>query len=433
MTALILLMGGDGKRLSAQHPKQFLRIDGEPIYLITLKKCLAAHPFQQIILSTHPEWIKSVQKEIREWPHVMVIKGGASRQASSYLALQQCASSIEFVMIHDAVRPFITPEIIQKNLDAVKRYGAVDTCIPATDTLIQSREGDTIEAMPSRSSLYQGQTPQTFRLDLILKAHEWALSKELVDQTDDCRLVHAMGKPIHIVLGSPQNFKITTTFDYEMASLYHRIHQAECKPTLSLKNKRFAIPGGHGGIGQAICAAIKASEGIAIPLPRADLKDPETIKKTFQQLGALDGLINCMGSLIVSPLHQLTGPMVDQMAYDNYLSLMHCCRVADIQQGGHILNIGSSSWSKGRKDFIVYSSCKAALVNFTQGLAEERPELYVNILSPSRTNTPLRQKYYPNEDPNTRLKPSDVAKRVIDILSSQVTAQHFILPHHIEL
>ena len=117
-------------------------------------------------------------------------------------------------MIHDAVRPFVSQEILERNITAVQNHQAVDTCIPSADTIVYSENGELITSIPARKNYQRGQTPQTFAYQLILEAHQKTKNTQ---STDDCTLVLELGYPVAIVPGSEDNIKITTELDIEIA------------------------------------------------------------------------------------------------------------------------------------------------------------------------------------------------------------------------
>lgn len=142
------------------------------------------------------------------------VAGGKTRQESSYQGILACGDHTDFVLIHDAVRPFVSIDILKRNIDAVQIHGAINTCIPSHDTIAYV-ENDLVIAIPDRNSCMRGQTPQSFAYPLIKEAHE---KTKQTNASDDCSLVFELGHPIHIVLGSVENFKITTQDDYLLAS-----------------------------------------------------------------------------------------------------------------------------------------------------------------------------------------------------------------------
>lgn len=212
--AAILLMAGIGSRLNSPMPKQFHLLGSKKIYLHTLETFLHSEFFHQIILVCHPDWIDQVKNEIPSHPSIDVIAGGPTRQASSLLGLQACDQTTNFVMIHDAVRPFVSLEILKNNISAVFEHHAVDTCIPSADTLVHTTDQKWISSIPPRRELLRGQTPQTFDYQLICQAHQKTKAQAA---TDDCSLVLEAGHPVAIVEGSEENMKITTEFDIELA------------------------------------------------------------------------------------------------------------------------------------------------------------------------------------------------------------------------
>ncbi len=141
-----------------------------------------------------------------------MIPGGPTRQVSSFLGLQACKT--KFVMIHDAVRPFVSPEILKRNIAAVQNHRAVDTCIPSADTIVHSEDGDLVTSIPRRKNYLRGQTPQTFESQLIFEAHQ---KTQATESTDDCSLVLELGHPVAIVAGEEGNIKITTELDIAIA------------------------------------------------------------------------------------------------------------------------------------------------------------------------------------------------------------------------
>ena len=218
--AAILLMAGLGSRLGGPIPKQFLSLGSKKIYQHTLDIFLESGLFDQIILVCHPDWIQGVNKEIPSDSNTQVVTGGPTRQVSSFLGLQACSPIPDYVMIHDAVRPFVSKEILERNRDAVLKYRAVDTCIPAADTIVHSPDGAFIASIPQRKSYLRGQTPQTFDYQLICEAHRKTQQSE---STDDCSLVLELGHPVAIVQGEEDNIKITTELDVEMAGILLRL------------------------------------------------------------------------------------------------------------------------------------------------------------------------------------------------------------------
>jgi len=428
----ILLLAGEGKRFGHAMPKQFLFLSGKKIYLHTLTTFIKTEAFEEIILVCHRDWIDTVKEETaEEFPlsPVRVVEGGNTRQLSSFLGLLACGDKTEIVVIHDAVRPFVSSKIIFDNIEAAKKYQAVDTCIPSADTIIHSKDTGNIDSIPPRHEYFRGQTPQSFSYHLILEAHRLAQTKHFFNASDDCRLVLESGHPVHMVEGDESNIKITSELDLFLAEQLFRL-QVSSLPSQasqqSLKGKCFAITGGTGGIGRAI-ARLLEQEGASVflislssPYFSADLTSYEQAHAIFehiyQKYGALDGLINSIGILCVKQLSALTKSEIEQLIDVNFKSIVYSSKCAQLKKGGHVINISSSACFRGRKDFAVYSAAKAAVVNFSQGFALEHPDLNVNVIVPQRTDTSLRRQHFPEEDPSTLLSPESVAEAVVSLL-----------------
>ena len=183
-----------------------------------------------------------------------------------------------------------------------------------------------------------------------------------------------------------------------------------------------------GGIGYALCKILEEEGAFPIvvsrsaPLYPTDLTRYDTARKTFDQIlqdvGPLDGLVNSIGLLKNSPLDQLTHTEIDQLVATNLTGVIYSCKCAHLKQGAHIVNIASSSYARGRKNTAIYASAKAAVVNFSQGFAEEREDLQVNVLVPQRTHTPMRTANFEQEDPSTLLSPAEVAQEIIALLKT---------------
>ncbi|MBX3718100.1 MAG: bifunctional cytidylyltransferase/SDR family oxidoreductase [Parachlamydiales bacterium] len=428
----IILMGGSGSRFGSQLPKQFHRIAGKKVYLYTLEQFLKIVAFEKILLVCPERWVSQVIDEASSYgdPRIEVIAGGGSRQESSFLALQACGDQTRYVVIHDGVRPFVSQEILWDNIKGAVSDGAVDTCIPSADTIVHAPAQEKIEGIPLRSEYWRGQTPQSFSYPLILKAHLEARKSQLNLSSDDCSLAVKLGHPVKIVMGSEENIKITTELDLFLAEQILRLQQVHL-PTLPteshlLKGKHYAVTGGTGGIGQAIVKQLQKAGAVPILISRttspykADFTSAKEVEQVFEtihrEIGPLDGLINCFGKLHKKEIASLSADEIEELIGTNLTGTIYCCKWAHIKERGHIINIASSSYVRGKKEYAVYAGTKAAVVNFTQGLAEERPDLYVNSIIPQRTHTPMRLQNFPNENLSELLDPEEVASHALALL-----------------
>ena len=423
----IILLGGEGERFEDPLPKQFHMLSGKHVFLYALETFCQIAAFDEILLVCHKDWIDLVKKNIESLTdeRVTLCIGGKTRRASVYNGLRSLGNQTDFVVIHDGVRPFVSQSLIENHILLVQESLAVNTCIQTYDTINVSSDGKGVSEIPSRSSIYRGQTPQSFCYHTLFKAHE-KISDEV---TDDCSLVLKLGYEVAMLNGCDSNIKITSPIDLFIAEQLIRmksIHLHIVEEDKPLAGKIYVVTGGRGGIGRRICESIVHAGGLPLSLSRnksdlaVDVTNPKEIKESFAQIekqfGKIDGLINCAGLLVVSELDALSDDAIQSQVDVNLTGMIYTCKYAPLIDNGHIINMGSSSYTRGRKLYGVYSSTKAAIVNFSQGLAEERGDLNVNVVVPSRTNTAMRKTNFPNEDNAHLLDPRLVADTVCEVL-----------------
>lgn len=218
---IVILAGGHGTRAGSEIPKQFLYVNGKPVIIHTLNKFTRMHSqIKGIIIAVPEEYTEYTNKLIKEFAIqkvIKIIKGGETRQGSSYNALT-CMNfnDNDILIFHDAARPFVDPEAIDICIKEAGHNGSAGVYIKATDT-IALIENNFVKQIPDRNKLYYTQTPQAFQYKIIKKAHELALSKGIHDPTDDVQLVLDAGYKVKMVEGSSRNIKITNAFDLELA------------------------------------------------------------------------------------------------------------------------------------------------------------------------------------------------------------------------
>lgn len=208
----IILASGTGERFGEKIPKQFYKFEGKTILEHSIDAFEKNKNIDEIILVTNPKFRDLAEEILKNNDYKKVTKllnGGKTRVESSYVGTSEAPEESN-VLIHDAVRAFVTQKIIDDNIEALKKYEAVGTAIDTVDTIIQVDENNVITAIPPRKFLKRVQTPQSFRANLIKKAHEMALKDEDANFTDDCGLILRYNlAPIHIVDGDELNIKIT--------------------------------------------------------------------------------------------------------------------------------------------------------------------------------------------------------------------------------
>ncbi len=208
----IILASGTGERFGEKIPKQFYKFEGKTILEHSIDAFEKNKNIDEIILVTNPKFRDLAEEILKNNDYKKVTKllnGGKTRVESSYVGTSEAPEESN-VLIHDAVRAFVTQKIIDDNIEALKKYEAVGTAIDTVDTIIQVDENNVITAIPPRKFLKRVQTPQSFRANLIKKAHEMALKDEDANFTDDCGLILRYNlASIHIVDGDELNVKIT--------------------------------------------------------------------------------------------------------------------------------------------------------------------------------------------------------------------------------
>ncbi|EDT79015.1 2-C-methyl-D-erythritol 4-phosphate cytidylyltransferase [Clostridium perfringens] len=219
MNIAIILAGGSGSRMGSDIPKQFIDIYGKPLVIHTIESFDINSNIDYIAVVCKKEW----QEDFMIWTRKFginklrwIIDGGKTRQESILNALEKIkedCNSDDIVLIHDAARPLISQRIIDDNVSMAKKHLAVDTVISSPDTIVNSKDNETIFNVPLRKELYLGQTPQSFQYGLIYEAHQNARDNKILDATDDCQLILKMQKKVFLVKGDKLNFKITTFED----------------------------------------------------------------------------------------------------------------------------------------------------------------------------------------------------------------------------
>ena len=219
MNIALIVAAGSGSRMeNASKPKQFLLVKEKPLMLYSVKAFQMHENIDAIVIVTNTSYIEQVKEWCKEYQLNkvrLVVSGGITRQESVCHGLEAVKSisldpENDVVLIHDSARPLVDKAIITANITACNQYGATCTAIKVKDTIARSLNGQTIGGVANRQELYQCQTPQAFKLSLILAAH--AQSKDNI-ATDDAQLVLALGKDVYLVDGNSLNFKITTDAD----------------------------------------------------------------------------------------------------------------------------------------------------------------------------------------------------------------------------
>lgn len=223
----VVLAGGKGTRMgNVEKPKQFMEIGGKPIIVHTIEKFVVNADFTEVLVLSPKQWMKHTEDLIRKYipnsEKVVVIEGGETRNETimnsiAYIDKKGMLNEDTIIVTHDSVRPFITHRILEENIRYTKEYGACDTVIPATDTIVESKDNQFITNIPDRSVMYQGQTPQSFKAMHLRDLYESLTDEEKEILTDACKILVIKGEKVHLVDGEVSNIKITYPYDLRVA------------------------------------------------------------------------------------------------------------------------------------------------------------------------------------------------------------------------
>jgi 2-C-methyl-D-erythritol 4-phosphate cytidylyltransferase len=226
--AAILPAAGLGTRMGAATPKQFLELGGEPLVIFTLRRLAACEAITDFILATRGDELTSLEDRVskaRLGRPARVVHGGETRQQSVANALAQVAPETEIVLVHDAVRPFVTTEQVNRVIAEARTRGAAILGIPAIDTVKEVKRASLpqdvalITSTIPRERIVLAQTPQAFRYSILREAFARAKQDD-VTASDEASLVERLGKDVFVVLGSERNLKITRPADMDLARFY---------------------------------------------------------------------------------------------------------------------------------------------------------------------------------------------------------------------
>lgn len=223
-----ILAGGVGSRMgNSDVPKQFLNLGDKPILIHTIEKFIINSKFDKILVLTPNNFINSTTDLIKniegETDKIIVLEGGETRNdtirnAISYIKSNFPIDDDSIIVTHDSVRPFVSHRIIEDNIKMASEFGACDTVIPATDTIVESVDGDTISSIPLRDHYYQGQTPQSFKINKLDSLYNNLSKDEIESLTDAAKIFTLNNEDVFLVEGDVTNIKITYPYDLKLAN-----------------------------------------------------------------------------------------------------------------------------------------------------------------------------------------------------------------------
>ena len=447
----VILAGGTGTRVGLSIPKQLIKIAGKTIIEHTIAAFEASPLIDEIVIMMAPGHLDPVRAIVRNGGYDKVshiLEGAETRNGTTGRALDALGDEECNVLFHDAVRPLVSQTIIEANVKALAQYDAVDTAIPSADTVVQvhataSKGGaEAIADVLPRHLLRRGQTPQSFRLSVIRKAYNIAEQDPEFTATDDCTVVlrYLPDVPIAVVAGHERNMKVTEPIDVYIADKLFQLHSADSPAELSdeeyvaaLTGKTMVVFGGSYGIGADIADLAKGFGATVHSFSRSSTSTHVDRREDIAAAAAMvleagdkvDFVVNTAGILPIGELAETSEETIYASTDINYLAQIFIAQefyphLAAAK--GSLLLFTSSSYTRGRKGYSLYSSAKAAVVNLTQALADEwAGEVRVNCVNPERTGTPMRTKAFGEEPEGTLLSSKEVARRSLDVLLAQQT------------
>jgi 2-C-methyl-D-erythritol 4-phosphate cytidylyltransferase len=442
----VLLAGGVGTRVGLSIPKQLIKIAGRPILEHTLV-ALNSHPMvDEIIIMMAPGHLDTVRAIVRGGGYAKVVdilEGAETRSHTTLRALERLGDEECNVLLHDAVRPLVTARIIKECFEALEVHEAVDVAIPSADTIVEVTLGGIISDIPDRASLRRGQTPQAFRASVIKRAYEMARQDPDFVATDDCTVVlrYLPDVPIHVVLGDERNMKVTEPIDVYLADKLFQLTSSDLAASGSdedyrtaLQGKTMVVFGGSYGIGADI-AELARRHGAAVFVFSRSSTDTHVerraevaaaARQVVEKTGRVDFVVNTAGVLPRGELLETSEETIYAATEINYLAPVFIAQEFHPHlkaTGGSLLLFTSSSYTRGRSGYSLYSSAKAAVVNLTQALADEwaADRVRVNCINPERTATPMRTQAFGPEPVGSLLESMTVAQSSLDVLIADQT------------
>ncbi|NLK56218.1 MAG: 2-C-methyl-D-erythritol 4-phosphate cytidylyltransferase [Bacteroidales bacterium] len=221
-----ILAGGVGKRLNSELPKQFMLLAGKPMIVYSLEAFQHHSAIDEIALVVPSDYVNKCEiykKDFSKLTHI--IAGGEERYLSTLAVLNTYQNNTEdLIILHDAARPMVTVKMIDEIINALKDHKAATVAIKTTDTIVQSLNHATISGTFDRSTLYNVQTPQAFKISVLKQAYQLALKDPCFIATDDTAVVfnYLPDEKIAIVAGSPYHIKLTYQEDIQLMEEYMR-------------------------------------------------------------------------------------------------------------------------------------------------------------------------------------------------------------------
>lgn len=221
-TGAIIVGAGTGNRMGLGYNKVLADLCGRPVIEWTVRNFIQSGLIDNLVLVINPndqKEMKDIFSSFKDLIDLKIVYGGETRQDSVYNGIKALSDDVEIVLIHDAARPFITKDIIERSILHARKYGAGCAGIQAKDTIKIVDRNNTIVSTPERNSLWHAQTPQAFKKDIISDAYEKA-SKRGLTATDDAGIAEEAGYKVTMFEGSYKNIKLTSKEDLELGKYF---------------------------------------------------------------------------------------------------------------------------------------------------------------------------------------------------------------------
>ena len=444
----IILAGGSGSRIGGDIPKQFQKVAGRKIIEHTIDVFENNEQIDEIAIVSREDYIPEVEQMVVNNHYVKVkkiLQGGKERYHSSLSAIAAYTDDNDNLLFHDAVRPLVNDRIIADCIKALEHYEAVDVAVKTTDTVVQVDENNCISHIPPRAQLRNGQTPQCFKRGVIKRAYDVALADPGFQTTDDCGVVrrYLPDVPVFVVDGEVFNMKVTYMEDlflldklFQLKTVEGNQNEVSARAKEEMPNKVMVVFGGSYGIGEEIVKCARDLGAVVYSFSRSqngvDVTDIEQVSRAladvFHRNGRIDYVVCTAGVLVKQPLSAMSSDDIVRSVNVNYMGVVNVAKASYEylrESRGSILFYTSSSYTRGRMMYSIYSSTKAAIVNLTQALSEEwfGDAIRVNCINPERTRTPMRRQAFGIEPEGTLLEPQDVAVASVNTLVSKCTGE----------
>ncbi len=222
MNIALIIAGGNGQRMHQDIPKQFINVDDKPVIIYTLE-AFQKHPdidsIYVVCLEGWHEILSAYAKQFKIDKLKEIVCGGETGQASirnGIVAINEEYNGNDIVLIHDAIRPMISEDIISDNIAKCKLYGSSIASIPCGEAMLETVNKENSNAIYDRDKLMRAQTPQAFPLNKLVWAHKEALKKGITNSVASCTLMIELGEQVYFSAGSEKNIKLTTTEDIDI-------------------------------------------------------------------------------------------------------------------------------------------------------------------------------------------------------------------------